>query len=94
MSQLFARVELRGKPTEEVYQQLHDYMESLNWFRTITGTLITGLPHATYQATFSDPPPDLAKMASDFRSTIESKIWTKAIVLIIQANHWAQSGIV
>jgi hypothetical protein len=94
MSQLFARIELRGNPSLEVYQRLHDYMESLNWLRTISGTKTTGLPHATYQATFTAPSPDLLKMATDFRTEIEAKIWTKTVVLIIQSSNWAQSGIV
>jgi len=36
MSQLFARVELRGTPGEGIYERLHTHMASLNWSRQIS----------------------------------------------------------
>jgi hypothetical protein len=88
MSQLFARIELRGTPGEDVYNKLHAYMEAKNWFRTITGTKTVALPHATYQATFGDVP-DLMKIADTLKIGIESTIWTKALVLVVQTANWA-----
>jgi hypothetical protein len=93
LSQLFARVELRGSPGEDVYERLHEYMESLYWYRTIAGS--TGrvtLPHATYQATVSAATPDLMAMGNTLKSGIESTIWTKALVLVLQATNWARTN--
>jgi hypothetical protein len=92
MAQLFARVELRGDPGEDVYQRLHAYMESMHWYRNITGTREVTLPHATYQATTNTDAPGIAKMADTIKSGIESQIWTKAIVLMIQSTTWAQTA--
>jgi hypothetical protein len=88
MSQLFARIELRGTPNEDVYNKLHAYMEAKNWFRTITGTKTVALPHATYQAT-SGEAPELLKIANALKAEIESQIWTKALVLVVQTVNWA-----
>jgi hypothetical protein len=46
-----------------------------------------------YQATFSSASPDLMGIATNLRTAIESTIWTKAVVLIIQSTNWAQNGI-
>jgi hypothetical protein len=98
MALLFARIELRGTPGEPVYQQLHAYMASLNWLRTIDGITDSGdqitkaLPHATYQAdSISDDPLPLS-FAQELRSGIESRIWTPAIVLVIRSANWGQAG--
>ena len=88
MSQLFARIELRGTPGEDVYNKLHAYMEGKNWLRTITGTGTASLPHATYQAKYGDAP-ELMKIANALKAGIESAIWTKALVLVVQTVGWA-----
>jgi hypothetical protein len=92
MAQLFARVELRGEPSEDVYQRLHAYMESMHWYRTITGTREVSLPHATYQATTNTDSPDLVQIADQLKSGIESKIWTKALLLIVQSINWVRTA--
>lgn len=89
MAQLFARVELRGEPNEGVYQRLHSYMESQHWYMAIVGTREVSLPHATYQATTNNDAPDIVQMADNLKSGIESKIWTRALVLIVQSTNWA-----
>ncbi len=91
MSQLFARIELRGTPGEDVYNKLHAYMEAKNWFRTITGSKTVALPHATYQATFGDAP-ELLKIAKALKAEIESTIWTRALVLVVKTVDWAISA--
>jgi hypothetical protein len=69
MSQLFARIELRGTPGEDSYNQLHTYMRSQNWLQTVTGaTATTNLPHATYQAIFTQDAPNLAAIASALKA--------------------------
>lgn len=89
MSQLFARVELLGRPSEEVYNRLHAQMESLCWYRQIDGK---NLPHATYQATSFAESPDLMSIAESLKATIEKSIWTKSLVLVIRSADWAKSA--
>ena len=89
MSQLFARVELLGSPSEGVCEKLHAQMASLNWYREINSKT---LPHATYQATFTLDAPDLMEVANLLKATIEQKIWTKALVLVIRSADWAKSA--
>ena len=49
MAHLFIRVELRGSPSWQDYENLHAYMEKNNWFRKIQGTAgESSLPHAMY----------------------------------------------
>jgi hypothetical protein len=91
MYQLFARVELRGSPSAEIYQRLHDYMRGLNWFTTITGSSTSTLPHATYQAVCSAAPDVLAR-AKQLKLGIEANVWTSALVLVVEATNWAESA--
>jgi hypothetical protein len=89
MPQLFARVELRGDPTGKDYENLHALMKKNFWYQSITGNRTTDLPHATYQAT-ANTIPDVSRLANDLQSKIESEVWTKAIVLVIDALSWAE----
>ena len=89
MSQLFARVELLGEPSKDVYENLHKTMESLHWYRLINGK---ALPHATYQAVNASDVPDLMRIATDLKATIQQSIWTKSLVLVIRAADWAKSA--
>jgi len=92
MSQLFARVELRGTPGETIYEKLHAHMESLYWYQTIGSPQTVSLPHATYQATFPSDTPDVMAIANELKSVIESKIWVGALVLVIQSVNWAKTA--
>ena len=93
MSLLFARIELRGTPGEDSYNQLHAYMRSRGWLQTITGATATvNLPHATYQATFTQDSPNLAAIANALKAHIEANIWTRALVLVIRSVEWAQTA--
>jgi hypothetical protein len=92
MSQLFARIELRGTPSEQTYEKLHAYMKSQNWLQDITGSATISLPHGTYQAKFASDEPDTLAIAKALRTYIEANIWTKAIVLVIRSAHWAQTA--
>jgi hypothetical protein len=91
MYQLFARVELRGNPSVEIYQKLHEYMKGQYWYTTITGTATATLPHATYQATYTTKPEVLA-IANQLKAGIESNVWTRALVLVIEASYWAETA--
>ena len=51
MSQLFARVELRGTSSKDVYKRLNAYMESKYWYTFIGDA--TDLPDSTYPGEIS-----------------------------------------
>jgi hypothetical protein len=98
MTVLFARIELRGDPGQDVYEKLHDFMESFNWYRDISGvvddsrTRLASLPHATYRADFTAENPNVFEIATTIRSQIEGRIWNRAAVLVIQAASWGMTG--
>ncbi len=81
-----------------MYERLHAYMTSLNWYRTIDGFSQAGdqvtktLPHATYQANSVSEDPVPLTVAQELRSGIESRIWTPAIALVIRSANWGQAG--
>ena len=88
-SQLFARVELRGTPGEDIYNRLHAYMAGKNWYQSINQA---ELPHATYQATFSLDAPNLMEIGNTLKADIERTIWTKALILVIRAGDWGKTA--
>jgi hypothetical protein len=91
MPVLFARVELRGTPTEATYEKLHNHMYSLNWYQYLPGHMKKLMPHAMYQASF-DQIPDTAAVADALKVGIEKSVWTRALVLVIRESHWAQTA--
>jgi hypothetical protein len=92
MAVVFARIELKGEPTDAIYVKLHAHMKAKHWYQYLPGHADTGMPHAMYQASFKNESPGLAKMAEALKATIESSVWTKALVLVIQEASWAQTG--
>ena len=87
MAHLFIRVELRGTPSKQDYDNLHAYMERNNWFRTISGTAgQSTLPHAMYHGNSDE---SVSAIATALRSGIQGSVWTVAVVLIISAETWA-----
>jgi hypothetical protein len=92
MAQLIVRVELRGSPDADVYKRLHEHMGGLNYSPSIPSTAGTmALPHAMYQGTTNAAVPDVVSIASALRISIETNIWTKAIVLVMIVANWGQS---
>jgi hypothetical protein len=89
MSQLFARIELKGTPTDDVYQRLHKFMLDQRWYQLINST---AMPHAMYQATLTNNTPDLPAIARGLKQQIEKAIWTRSLVLLIRSADWAQSA--
>jgi hypothetical protein len=69
MAVLFARVELRGTPTETVYEKLHAHMKGKNWFQHLPSFPDKPMPHAMYQASFAITPDTLA-IASGLKKDI------------------------
>ena len=89
MALIFIRVELRGDPSKQDYENLHAYMEKNNWPRKITGSRgESTLPHAMYQGNSET---DAASIANALRTGIEAYVWTHAIVLVIAAQTWAMN---
>jgi hypothetical protein len=87
MAHLFIRVELRGNPSGQDYENLHAYMEANNWHRKIVGSAgESALPHAMYQGNSDN---ELYAITTALREGIETSVWTQAIVLIISANNWS-----
>jgi hypothetical protein len=89
MAHLFIRVELRGSPSWQDYENLHAYMKNKNWYRTIQGTAgESSLPHAMYHG---DSDTGISEITSALRSGIEAKVWSQAIVLVMSTQNWSMS---
>jgi len=87
MAHLFIRIELRGNPGWQDYENLHTYMEKNRWYRKIQGTAgESTLPHAMYHGNSEN---SIATITSALRKGIEANVWTQAIVLIISAQTWS-----
>lgn len=87
LAHLFIRVELRGTPSSQDYDNLHAYMENNNWYRKIQGTAgESTLPHAMYHGN-SDK--DISAITSALRNGIQTNVWTQAVVLIMSAQTWS-----
>jgi hypothetical protein len=86
MAHLFIRVELRGNPSRQDYENLHAYMEKNHWYRKIQGTAgESTLPHAMYQGNSEN---DISTITNALRKGIETNVWTQAIVLEAVAQPW------
>jgi hypothetical protein len=90
MPVLFARVELRGTPSDAIYEKLHSHLRSLNWYQNLPGNPNRLMPHAMYQANYIAEP-DVLAIANYLKSQIETYVWTKALVLVIKESFWAQT---
>lgn len=89
MAHLFIRVELRGSPSWQDYENLHAYMENKNWYRTIQGTAgESSLPHAMYHG---DSDTGISEITSALRNGIEANVWSQAIVLVMSTQNWSMS---
>jgi hypothetical protein len=85
----FIRVELRGDPSKQDYDNLHSYMEKNNWYRKITGSAgASTLPHAMYQGNSET---EVGTIASALRTGIQTNVWTQAIVLVMSTHSWAMN---
>jgi hypothetical protein len=87
MAHLFIRVELRGSPSWQDYENLHAYMEKNNWHRKIQGTAgESSLPHAMYHGNSENK---FSAITTALRHGIQTNIWSQAIVLVISAETWS-----
>lgn len=86
MAQMFIRIELRGDPSKQDYDNLHAYMEKNNWYRKIIGSAgESTLPHAMYQGSSEN---SASSIATALKKGIEANVWTRAIALVISAQAW------
>ena len=86
MAQMFIRIELRGDPSKQDYDNLHAYMEKNNWYRKIIGSAgESTLPHAMYQGSSEN---GASSIAVALKKGVEANVWTRAIVLVISAQAW------
>jgi hypothetical protein len=89
MAHLFIRVELRGSPSFQDYENLHAYMENKNWYRTIQGTAgESSLPHAMYHGHSET---GISEITSALRNGIEANVWSQAVVLVMSTQNWSMS---
>jgi hypothetical protein len=87
MAHLFIRVELRGSPSLQDYENLHAYMEKNNWHRKIQGTAgESNLPHAMYHGNSEN---NITAITTALRQGIQTNIWSQVIVLVISAQTWS-----
>ena len=87
LAHLFIRIELRGTPSWQDYENLHSYMEKNNWFRKIQGTAgESSLPHAMYHGNSEK---EISVLTAALRKGIQASVWTQAVVLIITAQSWS-----
>jgi len=88
MAAFIIRVELIGSPGGDIYEALHSLMASQGFAqRSPTsngGTAV--LPHAMYYGTAAA---DCNNVATHFRDSIQSQVWTKAKVLAIIYQAWS-----
>jgi hypothetical protein len=92
MADFAIRVELRGDPSAETYEELHALMSAKGFERTVTGFDLKGnagafdLPHALYYGSSTDSCSAVAEsVAKDVRAQIQKNI----IVFAVQAETWA-----
>jgi hypothetical protein len=89
MADYIIRIELRGDPSSDIYNQLHTLMKQKSFGQTITGQRINALPHATYYGSSQEAP---SALCTSIHTTVTSQIWTKAIVLAVVVDTWAIHG--
>jgi hypothetical protein len=83
MPLVFISVELRGKPSLQIYEKLDTHMEKNYWYRMKDGRR---LPHAMYQG-FTDR--NLGALSSTIRADIQTNIWRDSVVFIVASDAWA-----
>jgi hypothetical protein len=90
MAGYFVRVELKGDPTFEIYLSLHTLMASNGFLQTAPASSRlspVNLPHAVYYGASTS---DAVNLSIFLRNTIQSQVWSSAVVLSIE---WASWGI-
>ena len=95
-SRLFARVELRGEPTEEANNLLKKYMENNSWRPYLKywyeSASETHPLQASHPSTVSTNDFNFTEFADALKAEIEAVIWPSAQVWIVQSAGWTKQG--
>jgi len=89
------RVELRGNPSAERYENLHTLMARRGFGRTVTGVDRQGnqstvaLPHATY---YGSSESDCSSVRDSISAAIKAEIQQDIVMFVVQAETWATGG--
>jgi len=86
MSAYTVRVELKGDPSEEDYENLHKLMKKLGYGRTVTGKQERDLPHATYYGESSSSASDVSETVC---KRVQEEIQNKILVFVAKTETWA-----
>lgn len=91
MANYTLRIQLVGKPSEDVYDDLHARMQKGGFRRTIEGVNTAGqaagfdLPHGTY---YGSSDADVARVR-DWAKDHAKEAWGKSVVFVAQTDTWA-----
>jgi len=92
MSNFTVRVELKGYPSEQEYESLHELMAKQGFTRTIRGITPSGqnatfdLPHATYYGYASTTTGDLRDY---LKAKIRAAIQPNIAIFVAKTETWA-----
>lgn len=94
MARYSIRVELKGDPPAEDYENLHALMAEMGFEQTVTGVDNQGnnktfpLPHATYFGSSDD---DCSTVRDAVSGSVKATIQKEIIVFVVQVGTWAIS---
>lgn len=86
------RVELRGAPTAQQYQNLHVLMRNMGFLLTVRGAAADGsmsdfnLPHGIY---FGASMLDCATVRTTVTNAIKAQIQPEVMVFVVESVTWA-----
>lgn len=81
------RVELKGDPSFQEYEKLHQLMGGLGFGRTVRGSAgESQLPHATYYG-YSNS--GVEQVRDLVRDSVKSRIQSNILVLVVKTETWA-----
>ena len=87
------RIQLVGKPSEEVYADLHQRMEKGGFYRTVKGvdddgnTVTPNLPHGTYYGTSEAT----CLKVREWATAHAKEAWGKSIIFVAETSTWSLS---
>jgi hypothetical protein len=81
------RVELRGDPSFQEYEKLHQLMNGLGFGRTVSGMAgVSQLPHATYYG-YSNS--GVEQVRDLVRDSVKTQIQNNILVFVAKTETWA-----
>ncbi len=95
MANFTVRVELRGNPTYDQYERLHQLMATFGFYKTINGVNLSNtpttfnLPTGTYYGAFTGTVSDVRIRLTE---PIKAQIQPSIIIFIAETVNWSISG--